>query len=552
MYKFLAGWILTLAAVLLLTLRLGTETPADIVLDNEQEPFNLDPLTTSYHHDIRTLTGLFEGLARLNPKTLEPEPAGAESWQVSPDGRTYTFKLRPGQRWMSHAGGDLGEVTAHDFVWSWRRVLEPASESEYFALLFCIDNAEAFHEDKAPWEAVGVTAVSDYELRVRLHSPTPYFLELCAFPTLYPVHRPTVEADPKRWSLRPETFVSNGPFLLAERIFRRRLRVARNETYWDRERVKARTIDILPIDNRTTALLAYEAGYTDFVSKVPDEVARAMDRKAKAGEPRPDLHLTPQFRTYFYRFNCKPQIPHPDTGAMVDNPLAKPEVRRALSLAVDRRALADNLLGIGRPPCTGLVPPGSLVKYPGIPYVHERDYDPEKARRLLADAGYSGRSRFVPLVINFNKDELHEQVALFVREAWERELGVEVRLRSLDGKIFSQLQQNLNYIVCRAGWGGDYNDPMTFLEMFASGNGHNQTGWSHPEYDRLIESAYRDPDEARRLRTLRAAEELLIFEQQPIMPLYQYVAAEMVRPGLKGFHPNVREHMDISYLHKTE
>jgi oligopeptide transport system substrate-binding protein len=576
MYRFALGWSATLAALLFFTLRAGREDPPDFVLNNDDEVHSLDPAIAAWVHDIRAATGLFEGLTRLNPKTLRPEPAAATHWD-RPDPRTYVFHLRDGLRWANHVRGDLGPVTAADFVFAWKRVLDPGTESEYYNLMFLIRGAEDYFkisqaysdaktatekarlagEMEAAWEKVGIKALDDKRLRVELVAPTAYFLELTAFITFMPVNKDAVGTgaedsnESQKWTLKPETFVGNGPYLLAQRAIQRRLRYVKNPYYWDAANVKSNILDLLPIKNQTTALLAYEGGYVDLIPKVEERVARTLDRRAREdpSRKRDDLHLTPAYGTYFYRFNCKSEIAHPDTGKLVPNPLADARVRTALSLVVDRRKLTDELLGLNRQPMAGFVPPDSIDGYPGFTYDHARDYDPARAGKLLDEAGFTDRRKAPPIVIRFNDDEMHAKIALFIREAWAG-LGLDVRVEAVEFKTFSQMINSINFTVARSGWFGDYGDPMTFLEMFHSNDGHNQTGFRNADYDTLIEDARVEPNEKLRRGMLEKAERMLVFDHRPLLPLFRYVDSAMAKPNVRGYYPNPRGQIDVKYLYK--
>jgi oligopeptide transport system substrate-binding protein len=581
MLRILLVWFLFLAAAVWFTLRAGLDTPADLVVNNEDEVRTLDPACGSWNHDIRAGKGLFEGLTRLDPKTLLPVPGLAEKWDISPDGKTYTFHLRDGLRWWGIRDGqpaDLGPLTASDFEYAWKRVLDPDVESEYHNMMDMIENASDYFDaleyaqadeeyrrknklepkPLVPWEKVGVKVLDDRTLRVSLRAPTPFFLELTAFITFWPVHPPTVEAHGKDWHLRPETFACCGPYLLKERTLRRRLRYVKNPGYWDAANVRTNVLDLLPISNPTTSLMAYEAGAIDVITKVPDAVANNLDNQPAAAR-RKDFKLVPTYGTYFYRFNCRAKVKHPDTGREIDNPLADPRVREAFHLAADRKKLVTEVLKLGRVPMAGFVPTESIIftlptggtlKYDDIPYDPARDHDPAKARRLLDEAGYADRTKFPPVEVQFNDDPGHALIAARFTEEWRRELGIDVRAQSYDGKIASQRIQSLSYMVARSGWFGDYMDPMTFLEMFHSGDGHNQTGYANAEYDKLIEAARIEADVAKRAKMLADAERILVMRDRPIMPIFRYVESAMVRENVRGWHPNPRAEIDVKWLYK--
>lgn len=505
---------------------------ADFVFNNGSEPSSLDPHAVTGLPEGRVLQFLYEGLVVPHPRTLEPLPGVAESWDVSPDGRTYVFHLRPDARWSN---GD--PVTAADFEWSFRRLLDPETGSSYAYQLWLVRGARAFSTQvgddgrtTVPWEQVGVRALDEATLRIDLESPAPYFLGLLAHHALLPVHRASAEAARARWPddwqlrwLAADHMVSNGPFLLRERRLHDRLRLVRSPTYWDADRVALRTVDILSVEHTSTALNLYMAGDIDWVERVPTNVVPLLLE-------REDFVPAPYLGVYFYRFN----VTRP--------PLDDPRVRRALALMIDRSGLCDNVLKAGQTPAYSFVPPG-LAGYHPVEFERPRTVSGtvRLARQLLGEAGFPPATHILPeLELHYNTGELHRDVAEVVAETWRQAIRVRTRFAVQEFKVFLDTQSSLDYDVSRSSWIGDFADPINFLEIFTSGNENNRTGWASESYDRLIEEARVEPDPARRASFLRAAE-LELMEALPIVPIFFYVSQNLIDPRVGGFHPNLQD-----------
>ena len=539
--------LLLLGGVFLLALRvaLGARIePADFVFNNGTEVATLDPATVTGVPEGRVIRALYEGLCVQHPETLEPLPGMAERWDVSSDGLVYTFHVRRGARWTN---GD--PVTAEDFVYSFRRFLLPETAAEYAYQLYYVVGAEAFNtevdDDGEPLhdfgETVGIRALDEYTLEVTLVSPTPYFLDLMAFYPLFPVNRRSLEEAREKWPddwqsqlMRPGNLVTNGPFRLVERRVNDRIRLARNEDYWDADRVAFRTIDVLAVEHYGTMLNLYLTGGVDWIDRVaPNVVPRLI--------PRKDFDPVPYLGSYFYRVNT--------TRAPFDDP----RVRRALALTIDRRLVCEKIMKAGQPPAFAFVPPG-LAGYTSVemragaagagdPEAYQAAFqrDCEEARRLLDEAGFGpGGRRFPTLEIHYNTSEAHRQIAEVVAERWKRILGIDAKLLNQEWKVYLDTQSTLNYDVSRSAWIGDYPDPNTFLDMFVTGGENNKTGWGNPEFDQLIEEAAREFDPAERMAMLGRAEAIMM-EELPILPIYYYVTQNVSNPRLGGFYNNVQD-----------
>jgi len=668
MDRALAGVLLALALLAAGIARLvavSSLPPADFSFVNGTEPKTLDPGLMTGEPEGRLADALFEGLTRRDARSLRPEPGTAERWEVSPDGLVFTFHLRDGALWS-----DGRPVTARDFAWSWRRLLDPRTGSEYAYLLHVLRDAEAFHAfgaaadalegpirgaidalaaadgdgpDAAEWQRIlaeqgvaaavegsadptlaallarrsgrvsrdelgafraalaaeaqrrraahaaaserfgrtsGVVALDERTLRVELTAPTPYFLELTSFYPTFAVPRQVVEAPGRAqdWFL-PEHMVSNGAFRLARWQVNDRIRLVRSDSYWDRANVGLATIDALPIENATTALNLYLTGAVDWLpSSYPVDLAPQLRERA-------DFYASPGLAVYYYRFNVRRP------------PLDDPRVRLALALAVDRETICRHVLGLGQLPATTFVPPG----IPGYaPPPSALGHDPARARRLLAEAGFPEGRGFPALGILYNTHEGHKKIAEVVADQLRRTLGIHVTPYNQEWQAYQASTLAGDYDLARAAWVGDYVDPNTFLDLWLTNGGNNQTGWGNATYDGVLRAASdvarfaagdralvaRTPEPERlraalarydaasrpaasaaeagtappaaagtsapaeersaaggalRLELLRAAEAILVADGPPVLPVYFYVTSGLISPRVRGFYVELEQ-----------
>lgn len=401
--------------------------------------------------------------------------------------------------------------------------------------------------------AVGLEAPDDHTLRVTLAKPCFYFLDLCAFAVMLPCHRSIellrqglgdtgltpqglVVYDPQ-WT-KPDYrangypgLITNGPYRPRDWTFKRRLRLEVNPFYWDRKSITCRTIDMLVYTDLNTALMAYERGDVDFLPDMSVEYDHKLVELAVTGQ-RPDFIFPVVFGTYYYIFNCSSR-----TVRGQSNPFCDARLRKAFALCIDKQALSDKVIGRGDPVSDHVVPVGSIPGYESPPAAA---YDPEQARRLLADAGHPDGSGLPPIDLLYNTGSQHGKVCQYLANTWRLQLGVTVELRGKESKTFAQDKVNRNYMLARAGWYGDYADPTSFLDVFATGNGNNDAGYANPRYDALLAQAATETDTTRRMRILARAESLLINDEFPALPLYQYTNLMAVKPYVHGLHPNSR------------
>jgi oligopeptide transport system substrate-binding protein len=496
------------------------EPPADVTIINGAEPESLDPAIITGQPEFRIVIGMFEGLTRLDSKTARAIPGLSERWEISPDGLIYTFHLRTNLVWST------GEpITADDVVYSWLRSLNPATASDYAGQLYYLKNAEDYNTGKIKNPSlVGVRALDKFTIRAELIHPTAFFLDLCAFPTLYVVPRQTIEKFGDRW-LMAKPLPSSGPYQLVYWRLNDKIRLQKNPRYWDATNTQSQIIDILPIGSPTTALNLYQNGQADIVwdkDLVPVELLDVLLQ-------RPDFHTFNFLGTYFIRFN------------VTHKPFDDPRVRRALALAIDKNRIVKKITKAGEQTASHLVPDGT-ANYSSPDGLN---YNPELAKKLLAEAGYPGGKGFPRFDYIFNAAaggaaKMHENIAIELQQMWRDTLGIDMELRQLEWKVYLGAQSHLDYDLSRSSWIGDYNDPQTFLGMFTSEDGNNRTGWKNKNYDELIAAANNEPDLQKRAEIFRQAETLLVKEEAPIIPLYFYVGLNYFDTNkIQGVYENI-------------
>ena len=494
---------------------------------NGDEPRELDPHVVTGHIEANLCRALLEGLLSHDPKDLSLMPGVARAWQVSEDGKTYSFQLREDASWSN---GD--PVTAADFIFSWRRALSPALGNNYAYMLYYIRNAERFHRGElTDFSAVGVSTPDALTLVVELENPTPFFLQLLTHTSYYPVHQGTIEAfgamDERgtRWT-RPGNHVGNGPFKLKEWTLNRRIVVEQNEHYWDADQVSLRQIVFYPVQNVTTEERMFRAGQLHITASIPtDKIAHYRQRQPEA------LQMSPFFSTYYYVFNTAVA------------PLDQVKVRQALTLAVDRKQITEKITKAGELPAFSYTPPALN----GYQANTDLRHDVARARTLLAEAGYPDGTGFPPLELMYNTSEGHRRIAIAIQQMWKTNLNIGITLTNQDWKVYLDKRDAGDYQIARAGWIGDYLDPNTFLDMYTSNSGNNDAGWSSPRYDELIAQAGATLAQAQRFALFQEAEAILMTEL-PVMPIYTYVNKALVAPQVRGWHPNVLDIHPYKYI----
>lgn len=520
-------FLLLACASILFTGCIFNEDPADLRIINGKEPESLDPAIMTGQPDERAVLSIFEGLTRFSAVDAQAEPALSDHWEVSEDKKVYTFHIRDNARWST------GEpITAFDFEYSWFRVLEPATGSDYVGNLFYIKGAEAYNLGRTKdRKDVGIKALDATTLRVELVNPTPFFLELCAFPTQAVVPRTVIEKLGNKW-LKARPLPVSGAYRLVEWRLNDKIRLKKNPLYWDAANTRMNIVDLFPVNAPNTAINLFVTGQADIVwdkDVVPSELLDLLKDKRW-------FHTFDYLGSYFYRYN------------VTRKPFDDVRVRKALALVIDKKRIVERVTRGGERPGDFYVPPIAGYTSPkGL------EYNPELGRKLLAEAGYPGGKGFPRFEYMFNTSRDHEKIAIELQDMWRRELGIQVELRSVEWKVYLNAQSTLDYDLCRSSWIADYSDPNTFLDMFMSDNGNNRTGWKNAHYDALIRQANKTADVKKRAEILAEAEAILIRDELPIVPLYLYVGMNFWDPRtISGVWNNSRDEHPIRTIVKSK
>ena len=496
-----------------------------LYLGNGTEPKDLDPHTVTGVPESKILMALIEGLVIRHPEGQDPLPGMAKSWEISPDGKEYNFYLREAV-WSN---GD--PVTSYDFVYAWKRMLLPSLGSKYPDMLYDIVNAEEFNKGLIEdFNLVGVKAIDSKTLKVNLRNPAPYFIELLAHYTTRPVHKATIEKFGQidtlgnQWT-RPGNFVGNGPFTLEEWKLNQVIKVKKNLSYWDAERVKLNEIHFLPIDNVTREDFMFRSGRLHVTSSVPTEKIEVYRENNQD-----QISINPYYGTYYYRVNVNKA------------PLSNKLIRKALSLSLDRERIVDKVAKGGQDPAFSFTPPNPNDYFPPT----KLEYDPMKAKALLKEAGLSVED-IPPIELLYNTSEGHQKIAEAIQQMWKENLGIKILLTNTDWKVYLSKQNEGDYEIARAGWIGDYQDPKSFLDMMVSGRGNNQTGWSNETYDNLLEKAAASPSKEQRYLYMYEAEKILM-DELPIIPIYTYTRIFMKHESVQGWNANLLDSHAYQYI----
>lgn len=484
------------------------------------EPPTFDPAQAQDSQAHTVLNMMYEGLVRLDENS-KPVPGVAEKWDISSDGLKYVFHLRKDAKWSN---GD--PVTAKDFVFAWQRVLDPNTTPAppYAYQLYYIKGAEEYNNKKmTDFSQVGVKATDDHTLEVTLKNPTPYFLGLTSFYTFYPVHQ-SVKDNPK-WAADPKTMISNGPFTLTTWTTGQKIEVSKNANYWDNKDIKLNKITMSLSNSGATELSSYRSGQLDYAGmpngEIPTDQMPAVKKQLQN-----ELNLKPIGSVYYYQFNV--------TAKPFDNA----KIRKAFAMAISRQEIVDKVTQSEEKPAFGFVPPGIAGEKEEFRTEHKDDYYTEnmdEAKKLLQEGmKEEGYTTLPPVTLIYNSSEKHKKIALAVADMWKKNLGVTVQTENQEWGVFLKNRRSLNYQIARAGWSPDYNDPMTFFDLWTSKSGNNDIGFKNKEYDALVSDALASSDNAKRMDDFVKAEKLLIQDQQVLLPIYYYTNVALIKPNLKG------------------
>jgi oligopeptide transport system substrate-binding protein len=481
---------------------------------NSAEPKALDHQLVTGVPESKIIGALFEGLVADDAQSDDATPPGsARSWEHNEDLTEWIFRLQPDGKWS-----DGAPVTAHDYVFSYNRLLHPDFAGPYADMLYFLENAEDYNKGRlTDFGQVGVKAVDDFTLKVKLREPVPFLPSLTRHYTWFPVPRHVVLQHGKmtdrftRWSTYPH-LVGNGAFKLKKWRFHDVIEVERNPHYWDAKNVGLNGIRFFPIENPYTESRAFLSGQLHTTYMLPTDLIR----KVRQTTPQ-YLRQEPYVGTTFVRFNTTRPV------------LSDPRVRTALSLCIDREQICTHI-SEGHKPATAFTPKmGAYQAEPALAF------DPEKARSLLAEAGFPGGKNFPRFTILISRPSARAG-AEALQAMWSTHLNILINIQSLDWGSYNSAQQNLDFDMSSAGWIGDYLDPTTFLNMWTAGNGNNNTGWGSPRYEELLRQAAQKSDPAERYALFREAEALLM-KEQPIAPVSFYSRNYLHHPAIEGWHP---------------
>ncbi|MEP5569120.1 MAG: peptide ABC transporter substrate-binding protein [Halioglobus sp.] len=531
-------WARTAVSVLLvLTVAACSQRESNVASGNRQgvlhygngtEPQALDPHVMTGAPDVNIARALFEPLVTRHPDTMKMVPGVAQRWEISDDGKTYTFYLRSTARWSN---GD--SVTAEDFAWSLRRSLHPDMGNQLAYVLFPIAGARDFASDKnRDPSSLGIEVLDQLTLQINLENPDPYFLGTMGGYATYPVHRATVEAHGEAtarytpWT-KVKNFVGNGPFTLSEWKINRRVVATRSETYWDRDNVKLEAVVFHPIESATAEEKMFRAGQLHFTAQVPLS-------KIPAYQAMPDSpYLQRKWQgTYFLQLNTRRP------------PLDDPRVRKALALATDRERIIAKVLLQTEIPNSVMVP----AETPGYRSPASLSYAPNKARELMAEAGYPNGDGWPGMEFIFNTSENHRKIAVVLQQMWKDELNIDITLANQEWKVFLDTLDEGDYDISRMGWIADSLSPATFLDIFTSENGINRTGFSNARYDEIMLELVPPTANQQQRNALMEEAEALLLEAAPVVPLYTYNSKHLVQPSVQGATPNVLDIQNFKFI----
>lgn len=537
MRKFLKAFVTFGAALLTFSPLAGSsiqlanaQEEQTLTLSVGSEPPSIDPALATDTTSGAIINNVFEGLTTRDAEG-NPQPGMAESWEVSEDGLTYTFTLRD----ANWSNGD--PVTANDFEYAWKRVLDPATGAQYASIMFVVEGAEAYNSGEGDVDSVGVTVVDEKTLEVQLALPSPYFEELIMHYTFMPVHQATVEGN-EDWALDAgESYVTNGPFALESWNHNSDYVLVDSESYWDAENVSLDEVYVQIIESEATANSEWQAGTLDYLGAPYGTISLdAIDLYRQEDT----LKTEPYAGIYWYKYNTTDEI------------VSNENIRKALGMAIDRQGLIDNVLKGEQGVALGYVPPTIEGFEEDRGYFVDADF--EAAQEYLAagleELGLSDASE-LEIEISINTSEAHSTIAQFIQEGWRTNLGVNATIRNAEWQVYLEEMNNLQHQVGRMGWIADYNDANTFLDQFRTANsGNNDTGWENEEFKNLIDEAAAEQDTDARTQLLLDAEAVMM-EEFPVIPIYYYTNNYVVKDNIENMKPDGLGNITLKHVSVT-
>ena len=510
----------------------GSSKGVELNVNVGPEPATIDPAKNSAVDGATLINHAFEGLMKLDKDNKIVEGQAAK-YEVNKDETVYTFTLREGIKWS-----DGEQVKAEDFVYAWQRLVDPKTGADYNYMIDMVKNANEIMAGKKKPKELGIKALDEKTVEVTLTTPTPYFLEVCAFPATFPVRKDIVEANADTWSTDPKTYIGNGPYVLKSWEHQSKMTYVKNENYYDLKKLGPDTINFVLMEDKNTMLSAYKNNEILFADDLPSEEIDAMKDKG--------LVIEKQLGTYFLSINVKKEG--------LDNV----KVREALSLALDRDYIVEKVAKGGQIPADSFVTTG-LTDADGKTEFHEnakkwydaKDYkgNVEKAKKLLKEAGYENGKGLPSIELMCNPG--HEPIMEAVQNMWKENLGLNVTISSQDWNVFLETRKEGDFQVARDGWLGDYNDPISFIDMWITGGGNNNAQWSNKEYDKIVSEIKSTTDAKERYAKMHEAEDILA-KDMPIIPIYFYTDLYLISDKLEGMYTSPLGYKYFMYCTVTE
>lgn len=541
MLKFKKKVALVLASVLSLSVALvgcssagggGSSDGFEINVNVGPEPESIDPAKNTAVDGATLINHAFEGLMKLDKDGNVVEGQAAK-YEVNEEETVYTFTLRDDAKWS-----DGEPVKAEDFVYSWQRLASPDTASDYNYMIGMVSNADEIMNGKKDPKELGIKAIDEKTIEVTLKTPTPYFLEVCAFPATFPVRQDIIEANADTWSTEPTTYIGNGPYVLKSWEHQSKMVYEKNPNYYDVDKLGPDTINFVLMEDKNTILSAFKNEEILFGDDLPSEEIKAMKDNG--------LYTESQLGTYFLCMNVK------------EKGLDDVRVRKALSLAIDRDYIIDKVAQGDQIPADTFVPTGlsDIDKEVEFHEKAEKWYDVddykgniEKAKKLLKEAGYENGKGLPTIELMCNPG--HESIMEAVQNMWKENLGVNATISSQDWNVFIDTRNKGEYQVARHGWLGDYNDPISFIDMWVTNGGNNDSQWSNPQYDKLVSEIKSSSDRDERYTKMHEAEKIL-GEEMPIIPLYYYTDLYLKSDKLEGMYTSILGYKYFMYCTVTE